>query len=122
MADALGSAKLTSTAVPSQLREHLQRHYSEGFFEEDEPAAKGAPVDLDDGDERISVEKLVAAGEQVSTIRVVNTVIADAVRRGASDLHLEPNPRGIRVRYRIDGQMCPILTLPSELLPSVVAR
>jgi type II secretory ATPase GspE/PulE/Tfp pilus assembly ATPase PilB-like protein len=50
---------------------------------------------VETGDQsQLGVDRLVAAGEQVSTIRTVNALIADAVRRGASDLHIEPEPTG----------------------------
>jgi type IV pilus assembly protein PilB len=49
-------------------------------------------------------------------------VISDAVRRGASDIHIEPGRTSIKVRYRIDGRMQPIMTVPATQLGSLVAR
>jgi type IV pilus assembly protein PilB len=114
---------ILAMAAESQLREHLHRHYREDFVEETPSSARDDPEETDEGEEQnVSVEKLIAAGEQVSTIRVVNTLIADAVRRGASDLHIEPEQGRVRVRCRIDGRMTPVTTLPGDMQQSVVAR
>jgi type IV pilus assembly protein PilB len=70
----------------------------------------------------VSVEQLVAAGKQASTIRIVNTLIAEAVQRRASAIHIAPSAGAVHVRYRIDGELYPVVTLEREQLPSIVAR
>ncbi len=118
-----GLQPILAMAAKTQLQEHLQRNYGDIFLEETSAGRKEDLEDLEAGDaQHVSLERLVAAGEQVSTIRVVNTLIADAVRRGASDLHIEPEPGRVRVRCRIDGRMCVVASLPGDLLQSVVAR
>lgn len=108
-------------APQSQLEEHLLRYWNETLFEE-EPHPTGETEEVDTEGQPLSVEQLTAAGEQVSTVCVVNALIADGVRRGASDIHIEPARESIRVRYRIDGEMCPALDLALDQHQSVVAR
>jgi type IV pilus assembly protein PilB len=108
-------------APETQLRELLQRYYSVSSGVVHHETHERAEVELEH-EHQIPVEKLIAAGEQMSTIQVVNSLIADAVRRRASDLHLKPDQNGIQVRYRVDGRMCSIATLQKSYLQSVVAR
>src|SRR5439155_12175304 len=105
-----------------QLRDLLHQHYSESAFEESAAAPQSEVEASEEDQQQLSLEQLTAAGEQVSTIRVVNSLIADAVRRGASDLHIEPEQNRVRVRCRIDGKMSTVVSLPAELLQSMVAR
>jgi general secretion pathway protein E/type IV pilus assembly protein PilB len=55
-------------------------------------------------------------------IRLVESILEDAVRRGASDVHLEPLERRFRVRMRIDGELAETESLPLALHPPVVSR
>jgi type IV pilus assembly protein PilB len=119
---ATGLQVVLATAPESQLVGLLHRHYKENPCEEPQPQAADAVEEDEAEEQQVSVERLVAAGKQVSTIRVVNSLIADAVRRGASDLHIEPEEDRVRVRYRIDGQMRPVMTLARDQLYSIVAR
>lgn len=57
----------------------------------------------------------------VDQIGRLNTIISGALRNRASDIHLEPSSEGLRVRYRIDGVLRDITTLPSELSRRVIA-
>ena len=119
---ATGLHPILALAPESQLREQLRRHYSDSMLEEPPRSAVDLEEVAPEDESRIAVEKLIAAGEKVSTVRVVNTLIADAVRRGASDLHIEPDANRVCIRCRIDGRMCVVTWLPSDLLLSVIAR
>lgn len=55
-------------------------------------------------------------------VGLVNQLIVDAIRMGASDIHLEPGARGVEVRYRLDGQLVPIRSLPAALMRVVATR
>ena len=61
-----------------------------------------------------------AAGEDSSVIQLVHRVIAEAVERGASDIHFEPQEEEMRVRYRIDGVLQEAATVPASAIPAVV--
>lgn len=57
-----------------------------------------------------------------TVVRAVDLILADAVRRAASDVHFEPTPAGVEVRFRIDGVLVPAATQPRAVAPNVVAR
>ena len=59
---------------------------------------------------------------QSPVIRLVNFVIYNAVKEGASDIHIEPGERCMRVRYRIDGRLYKSLEVPQHLLNAVTSR
>jgi type II secretory ATPase GspE/PulE/Tfp pilus assembly ATPase PilB-like protein len=67
------------------------------------------------------LDALARAGPERAS-RLVETLLRDAVRRAASDVHLEPTPRAVEVRYRLDGVLQPVVSLERELAPNVVAR
>lgn len=56
------------------------------------------------------------------TVRLVNAILIDAVKRGASDIHFEPEGAFLRLRYRIDGVMVPVRTLPKDYWPAIAVR
>jgi len=59
---------------------------------------------------------------QAPVIRMVNLIIKEAIRQRASDIHMEPTAEGMRVRYRIDGILQDILTIPKENRSAVTVR
>jgi type IV pilus assembly protein PilB len=62
------------------------------------------------------------AGAEAPVIRIVNLVIKEALRQRASDIHIEPLEQGMRVRFRIDGILQDILTIPKESKNAVGVR
>ena len=67
-------------------------------------------------------QDLLDATDEAPIIRLVNSVLFQAVRQRASDIHFESFERGLVVRYRIDGVLYPVLTPPKHLQPSIIAR
>src|SRR5262249_18564898 len=65
---------------------------------------------------------LKAWADQAPVIRLVNMIFAEAIRQSASDIHLEPFEAGLRVRYRLDGLLQRVRTLPKRLETGVVSR
>src|SRR4051812_43458853 len=61
-------------------------------------------------------------GEDASVIQLVHRVIKEAVERGASDVHFEPQEEEMRVRYRIDGVLQEAATVPVSAVPAVISR
>jgi general secretion pathway protein E len=68
------------------------------------------------------LEDLMEATHEAPVIRVVNGILTQALRRGASDIHIEPYERDIAVRFRIDGILHEILTLPKRFHAHIVSR
>jgi len=64
-----------------------------------------------------------AAGDApASVVPLVDQLLADGIRAGASDIHLEPEEQGVAVRHRVDGVLRQVQTLPRTVAPSLVSR
>lgn len=79
--------------------------------------AKGKELDddLSDGD----AEKLA---DQAPIIRLANALIQQAVADRASDIHVEPQDRSVRIRYRVDGVLAEAMTVPRNLMAALISR
>jgi len=64
----------------------------------------------------------VLGAEDAPTVRLVSMVLSDAIHAGASDIHVEPQPDSLRIRYRVDGLLREVMTVPRSALASVVSR
>jgi type IV pilus assembly protein PilB len=102
-------------ATDSQLRDHLTRAWS----------LAETPSDLymfDSIEEETADDDLSGGGDMAPTVKLVNQILADAVRLGASDVHIEPQATKVRVRYRVDGLLRDVMTLPRSAAASLVSR
>jgi type IV pilus assembly protein PilB len=69
-----------------------------------------------------SVTDLAKMGSESPVIKFVNYVIFDAIKQGASDIHIEPKEKQLRVRYRIDGVLFEAMNPPHTMHPAIVSR
>lgn len=67
-------------------------------------------------------DELSAASEEAPVVRFVQNLLADAITRGASDIHIESYPKQLRVRYRLDGVLQNIVEPPLNLRDGVISR
>ena len=72
--------------------------------------------------EEISAETLAKQGEDAPIIRLVNVLLMGAIQKGASDIHIEPYEKEVRVRYRIDGLLYNIMSPPMKFRDAVTSR
>ena len=120
-------------AVASQaaIRQAIDRSYdSKGggiadIVSEMEGAA--ADVELVEGDEeaaasKVDVFELKESADEAPVVRLINMILVDAIRRGASDIHLEPYEKVFRVRFRVDGVLHEIMTPPKRLEAALTSR
>ena len=61
-------------------------------------------------------------GQNAPVVKLVNTLLAEAVKQGASDIHIEPYERNMRVRYRIDGVLKQVMEPPVKLKNAIISR
>ncbi len=73
-------------------------------------------------DETVDAEEAATAAEDVPIVRLVNQLIREAVREGASDIHVEPGAKNVVVRNRIDGVLQEVMTLPAASRAGVTSR
>ena len=87
---------------------------SEIFGDQDDPDAVPSEIDLPTAEG--------ASEEEAPIIKYVHMVISEALKRRASDIHMEPLEKRFRVRYRIDGVLHEVENPPKRLQPSIVSR
>ncbi|PYR26163.1 MAG: type IV-A pilus assembly ATPase PilB [Acidobacteria bacterium] len=86
-------------------------------------ALEGAnEVEVLDELQEISAEALAKQGEEAPVVRLVNVVLMSAIQKGASDIHIEPYEKELRVRYRIDGILYNIMNPPMKFRDAIVSR
>ncbi|NNM83240.1 MAG: Flp pilus assembly complex ATPase component TadA, partial [Burkholderiales bacterium] len=117
-------------ASVSEIREKLAELYGQSgsvSFEDMETLVsetdpyEGVEVVIEDEDDA-SLEELLRGTEAPPAIRLVNAVILEGVRLGASDIHIQPRTKSVAVRYRIDGVLLDKIQIPNSLLPTIVSR
>jgi len=84
----------------------------------------GEPEDIlaDAEDDAGEVVALHETSEDAPVIKLVNQIVAQAVERRASDVHLAPDGRELRVRFRVDGVLQDITSVPRRMAPGVISR
>ncbi|HET9951066.1 MAG TPA: type IV-A pilus assembly ATPase PilB [Candidatus Eisenbacteria bacterium] len=65
---------------------------------------------------------ILGEAEQAPVVKLVNSLISDAVRKGASDIHIEPYEKALRVRFRIDGTLYEMMSPPFRMKPAIISR
>lgn len=104
-------------ATESQVRDQLNRAWS---LSEDSSHLTDA---VDDGVGEVQEDLAASTGaDDAPIVRLVSHVLADAVRGGASDIHIEPQRDGLRVRYRVDGVLRDVMAIPRAATAAVVSR
>ncbi|HET7817161.1 MAG TPA: type II secretion system ATPase GspE [Sphingomicrobium sp.] len=119
----LGQAFDVVSASAAEFDRHLHSRYAM-----DESAA-GLAGAIDRNDELNALatgmptaEDLLDSADDAPAIRLINGIIAEAVRRGVSDIHIEPYESGLVFRMRVDGVLRESLRMPPHVAPVVVSR
>jgi type IV pilus assembly protein PilB len=77
---------------------------------------------LEDTEEDMSAAALAAAVDDAPVVKLINAILTDAVKRGASDIHFESFEHELRVRYRIDGALQEVMKPPPKLKAALISR
>lgn len=108
-------------AAPSDVTAVVQRHYGAGT-EADELSAVWDTSTPASSAHSLAVAEQSSAENDAPIIRLVHSIIRDAIQRRASDIHLEPLEKRFRVRYRIDGSLVEVGAPPKRLQLAVISR
>jgi len=73
-------------------------------------------------DEEVSLDELQRSSEEAPIIKLVNLILSDSLKKGASDIHLEPYEKDFRVRFRIDGILYNMMNPPLRLRDAMISR
>ncbi len=115
--------------TPDSVKEALKQYHKTLKAEFNSLAKSGSTVSADaemsgkSGEEGpIDEQGLKKLAEDLPVVRIVNTLLEYAIFEGASDIHIEPEEKKITVRYRIDGILHNVMTLPKNVQSGIVAR
>ncbi len=81
-----------------------------------------ADVELQAEQAEMDLAELEKSADEAPIVKLVNIIMSDAVKRGASDIHIEPYEREYRVRFRIDGVLQAIMSPPLKLKDAITSR
>ena len=77
---------------------------------------------LKESEDNVNAAELGQAAEDAPVVKLVNLILTDAIKKGASDIHVEPYEKSFRVRYRIDGVLYEVMQPPSRLKAAITSR
>src|SRR5262249_14917154 len=79
-------------------------------------------LELVDRSSKVDITEMGEEAGEAPVIRFVNLILADAIRKRASDIHLEPYEKVFRVRYRIDGVLHAVMAPPKQMEAAILSR
>ncbi|MEP6718270.1 MAG: type IV-A pilus assembly ATPase PilB [bacterium] len=79
-------------------------------------------VEVLEDNEEIDLSTLSRISEDAPVVRLVNVLLVDALRRGASDIHIEPYEKELRIRFRIDGVLYDVMRPPLKMRDALISR
>ena len=121
-------------ASESSIQEALEKYYGTAHsielkrvYAQFAQVEKDGSIDLDldtefETEEELSADQLQRSSEEAPIIKLVNLILSDSIKRGASDIHVEPYERDLRVRFRIDGVLYNMMNPPLRLKDAMTSR
>lgn len=110
---------------PEEIDQLIEKYYGEDEMEDLSvmlQEASSATIDMDLAKVEETEEDEEALALQAPVVKIVNLIFVEALRRRASDIHLEPIEKKFRVRFRIDGVLYEIVSPPKRIEKAVIAR
>jgi type IV pilus assembly protein PilB len=116
-------------ASESSILAGIEKAYGSTNKEEDLEAVMQSMTEMNESDvelqseeQQLELAELEKAADEAPVVKLVNVVLSDAVKRGASDIHIEPYEKEFRVRFRIDGVLQSIMSPPLKLKDAITSR
>jgi type IV pilus assembly protein PilB len=118
-------------ASESAIGDAISRFYGAGSGGTNQEEISNLMKDLVEDDQELELAaeeaemdaaSLEKAAEEAPIIKLVNLILTDSVKRGASDIHIEPYEQEMRVRFRIDGQLQKVMSPPMRLKDAITSR
>ena len=101
----------------------IERNYSVGpSYDEVMAGFEESEIEFTGEDEDLNVLELEKASADAPVIRLVNMILLNAIKKGASDIHIEPYEKSLRVRYRVDGVLVEEMNPPVKLKNAISSR
>jgi type IV pilus assembly protein PilB len=115
-------------ASEEALREAIDKYYGTTHalelkkVMEDLSTVEEASLEVLEEEDELDVHDLEQSADEAPVVRLVNLILTDALKRGASDIHVEPYEKSYRVRFRIDGVLYEIMNPPMKLKEAIASR
>lgn len=111
-------------APESAIKEAIEKYYAESVNYDELLGDYGEDIGVEflAEDEEMDLSDLAKSSEEAPVVKFVNYIVIDAIRKGASDIHIEPYEKSMRVRYRIDGVLYEVQKPPRKLKDAIVSR
>ena len=118
----------TIVATPSEIEQVMEDYYSTRatmnldklIAQSEKETETGLEVVRDE--KSMDLDRLIREAEEAPIIKIANLILSRAIKERASDIHIEPFEKKVTVRYRIDGILYPIITIPKRVQNAVVSR
>ncbi len=115
----IGRNFIVVVATRSQIAAYIGRAFNSGDASD---MAMEASLGFDGSGADNAVDDIQAVTEEAPIVRYVNLLILQALNERASDIHIEPTEKDLRIRYRIDGVLHDVSTAPRTIAPAVTTR
>ncbi|TDJ20158.1 MAG: type IV-A pilus assembly ATPase PilB [Deltaproteobacteria bacterium] len=110
-------------ASEEAIKRGIEKYYDQSLaLEEVMGDFDDSDIDLVHEDDDFDVSEAAKASEDAPVVKLVNLVLTDAVKKMASDIHVEPYEKSFRVRYRIDGVLYEVMKPPIKLKNAITSR
>jgi type IV pilus assembly protein PilB len=110
-------------ASEDSIKRAIEKHYDQGQNISDIMGDfDDSDLELVHGDDDVDLGELAKESEDAPVVKLVNLILTDAVKRVASDIHVEPYEKEFRVRYRIDGVLYEVMKPPLKLKNAITSR
>ena len=110
-------------APDSSIKEAIDRYYDQSATLADVMNdLEDIDLEVVDDSDQTDVRDLEKASEDAPVVKLVNLILTDAIKKKASDIHIEPYEKSFRVRYRIDGVLYEVMKPPMKLKAAITSR
>ncbi len=111
-------------APEAAVKEAIDKYYAQGeaSLEEALGSMDDIDIELSGDEEEVNLGDLEKASEEAPVIKLVNLILTDAIKKHASDIHIEPYEKSFRCRYRIDGLLYEVLKPPMKMKNAITSR
>ena len=109
-------------AKPNALKQRLDVIFEKNTLDEIMMDMSNEDVEVVQGEQELNVDELAKATEDAPVVKLVNAILTDAIKKRASDIHVEPYEKHFRVRFRIDGVLYEIMRPPLKLKNALISR
>ncbi|MBI5177848.1 MAG: Flp pilus assembly complex ATPase component TadA [Nitrospinae bacterium] len=120
----LGCEVIVAIARDQQVQAAITRHYGvTSSIREALRSIKGTTMKVDEGEEEAALVDITAAPTELAPVaKLLDTIVRQAVRERASDIHIEPDEEKLTIRTRVDGIMFVAATIPKALQAALISR